>query len=338
MIAAGKMYNGSKHLICRLFSSKPAAKAADAKKLFQFKPKVVHTEDVKKGIDNFVDRRREYKKEMSLLRSKLQKDIKDENEKLELIRKAERKRILQVKAINLRQKRSDALKRQEEDRKRKEIANIAYKEKLARGNIVRNSERAGKIARYNQLIEDLLQEKPFWITKQTIESKIVPALFEKPTSTGLSSKYSEYWRWHVSSLDLKRIFSINNDSENGNELLKRLEQRAQLKASTTMELEDFFNSMVSTGSEREKYKETISELSKLINEENLDPFELQDDVGRPGVISVANDYEKWESTIGMANTNENVSNENSTVRNQGKSKKEKKQLPLSYVNRKAAKK
>ena len=331
--------NISRGLICRLFSSKPATKAVDTKKLFQFKPKTVHKEDVQKGLVDFVDRRREYKKELSLLRSKLQKDIKDENEKLELIRKAERKRILQVKAINLRQKRSDALKRQEEDRKRKEIANIAYKEKLARGTIIRNNEKAEKIARYNQLLNDLLQEKPFWITKQTIESKIVPALFEKPSSTGLSSKYSEYWRWHVSSLDLQRIFSMNNDNENSNELLKRLEQRAQLKASTTMELEDFFNSMVSTGNEREKYKETISELSKLINEENLDPFELQDSApNHPGVISMANDYEKWGSNFGANNTDENVEKENSKVSYQGKVRKEKKQLPLSYVNRKAAKK
>jgi len=54
---------------------------------------------------------------------------------------------------------------------------------------------------------DLEREKAVWITSNNVDAKITADLFTEPKTTGLVTRYSEYWKYQLFTLDVKRLLS-----------------------------------------------------------------------------------------------------------------------------------
>lgn len=234
------------------------------------------------------------------MRKSWKKDYDASIQRKEEERKAERRRVEIEKAVRLRQKRAESAIRQEADRQLKIAANRAFKEKLMREQLIRDVRKSDEQVRYKGLVTDLKDESDSWITKENMHRKIVPALFETPSTTGLVHKYSPIWRYHIESLSLDRFLSPSyqteadkNNNDPGARLTARLEARAQLKAYEQFVMEDMIDSMIDTGADREKYKEIVKQLtidSRDEDGESLFQEEIDENQEAMNADSIGNDF------------------------------------------------
>lgn len=121
------------------------------------------------------------------------------------------------------------------------------------------------------MLKDLESEKPHWIRRDNMTSKINEDLFVEPCTTGLISKTSYFWRYHPISIKMNRKMSeeyykmfvaadgLSDSKSSQNALAKK------------MMVEDFLAPLVTTGKERQSYKELVKEFSDKF--QNLHAFE-----------------------------------------------------------------
>ena len=148
---------------------------------------------------------------------------------------------------------------------------LSCRERFQRNQHIRNLNAEARNLRYQLLLKDLESEKPHWIRRDNMASKINDDLFVEPCTTGLISKTSYYWRYHPISIKLNRKMSeeyykmfvaadgLSDSKSNQNALAKKLM------------IEDFLEPLVSTGKERQSYKELVKEFSEKF--QSLHAFE-----------------------------------------------------------------
>ena len=191
-------------------------------------------------------------------------------EVLEMQRKEERRRIILEKAQRDRIKREESLKRQAADRERKEKARLRFQEHLAKNVIKYNEKKKAQQERYDNFFSDIQRESSCWLTKDSLDEKITEALFETPSTTGIVTKHSEYWRWQVMSINLNRIMSQefmkerDMDKDKGS-LSKRLDWAAQEENFKKFEVRDFLEEMVANGRDREHLEELVDKFTKELD-------------------------------------------------------------------------
>lgn len=211
-----------------------------------------------------------YKDQLSDLRKEWRNELNVKQQREEQRRAADRQRLVLEKAIRLREKRKASLARQELAKKMKEEALRKYREKLARNHVVNEQLVEKQNERYKGLIDALQFESKSWITPANLDRKITEDLFATPSTTGIVTNESNHWRYHLLSIQLKRLMSSEFASESaaGTSLADRLQQRGQIKAVKRLMVEDFLEPLIGSGKERANYQEI---LNKFVAEfENLD--------------------------------------------------------------------
>ena len=227
------------------------------------------------AIPNFVKARKDHEAQLKTLRkSWLAEHIAEQN-RLELERQAERKRIVIQKAINLREKRIKKQIKQEQHVQRMEEAHLHFKEHLARRAIIDEEKAKVQQLKYEMLLQDLQEESSDWINETNIDQKITPALFETPATTGLSTRHSQNFKWNIYKSDLKRFMAPElQDEMSLNSISDRLNLRAEMRSHKKLIVRDFLEPMVSRGSDRERLNPLIDNITKSL--EMLHGFERYD--------------------------------------------------------------
>lgn len=226
----------------------------------------------------FIKQRSKYREEMKDLRKVWTAEIAERRELEQKQKELEKEKVVLAKAVRLREKRKESELRQEADKIAKAAANDRYLAHLE-NNLVLHKERVAEQAKIDKLYGfDIEEEKKTWITEDNMNSKITPALFEKPATTGLLTNDSELWRWHLHSLKLDRL---KNNSETtsdfaGSSLAERLEFRGQVRSARKIMVQDFLEPMIESGSDRAEYDEIVDKFTSKFEE--LDVWHKADEV------------------------------------------------------------
>lgn len=90
-----------------------------------------------------------------------------------------------------------------------------------------------------------------------MDTKITEALFTNPATTGLTSKYSDLWRYHCFAVDLDRLMAMEKNPKSAREWRKQM--RADHAMDKRLQVAEYLNTIVGTGADREKFKEFVEE-------------------------------------------------------------------------------
>ncbi len=149
------------------------------------------------------------------------------------------------------------------------MSHIKFREKQARQQ-----------RRYAMAIADLEKEKEYWITPDNIENKINLSLFETPATTGLSNRYSDYWRYSAFTTDLDRMKKDEDERERYgfDAKAREIEIGGEREMVKRVEMMQFLDQSVSSGAERANFKNLVNEfLDHLKRMDGHEEDEAEDD-------------------------------------------------------------
>jgi hypothetical protein len=136
------------------------------------------------------------------------------------------------------------------------------RERLARTMLRKEALDKEQKQRYHQLISDLETESVAWLTPDNFTSKLTPEFFSRPSTTGLVTPYTKYWKTHVLTFALNRRMSPElEQSLLPNEEDALLEEAERGKHVEAM-IEKFMEGFVSTGEDRLILKDAVREVAK----------------------------------------------------------------------------
>lgn len=191
-----------------------------------------------------------------------------------VIQRAERRRIVLAKAMKDRERNEIALINIQKARVRTLQARLRRKEHLANNLVVFEDRQKIQQEKNDKFFMDLAVESSCWLNQENIHTKINDSLFTGPATTGLVSKHSKHWRWHLTSLKLKRFMSpeyMKAATEKTGGLAKRLEARGHESSTKHFEVRDFLEDMIANGKDRENIEELIKKFTTEL--EHLGAFE-----------------------------------------------------------------
>mmetsp|Transcript_25264 Transcript_25264/g.25496 ORF Transcript_25264/g.25496 Transcript_25264/m.25496 type:complete len:280 (+) Transcript_25264:157-996(+) len=216
--------------------------------------------------------RKGYKNKLTELRKAWSEDYQVKKDRELEEKRAERDRIILGKAVRLRQKRADTVRKLERVKQEREIAIQKYKEKLAKSMYIQSKKNDLQNQRYKMLLDSLLQEHNCWLSYDQIDEKINDSLFDKQKSTGLITKNSNHWRWHMITMNPKRI--LNPDFirlYTQTSLESRMQIRGQVRSAKKIMAQDFLDPMIGTGEDRAKYRELVDRFADMFEKTNAQP-------------------------------------------------------------------
>ena len=204
------------------------------------------------------------------------KEVHIRKEREQLSKIAERKQVVLQKAIRIREKKQLQVERTEQHKLRLVAARQRFMENLTQSIAFKEREQIKQRKRYDALLNDLRTEQRVWITPENIDSVITEELFAKPATTGLKTPMSDYWRYRVQSLQLKRLEMLNQEESDYNPEEPMSEDLAfkKYKATHKLDVDDMLLSMVGTGADRARYKELVTKFSDALIDldDNRDDF------------------------------------------------------------------
>jgi len=220
----------------------------------------------------YINQRDLYNQQLTDLRKQWAADYSAEQERLDEEKRLEIERAILRKAIRLREKRQDSERRNELKRIAMEKIRLNYREHLARLSVRAKQKDEVRRARLQRLIEQLEAESKYWITPQNMEEKITEELFQKPCTTGVVTKYSEFWRYYCRSSNVNRtLIQIMQDmnetpgSDSRTDSVRaRMEERARKNTMRKEAIAHMLNGMIGTGKDRERYEEFVDGFSSFV--------------------------------------------------------------------------
>jgi hypothetical protein len=229
-------------------------------------------EEHKAADKQYVVNRRDYKGQMTQLRKEWQERIAAEKRAAEEAAALKRQQIIRERAVRLRIKREEARIRQEAHRRRIEAALLRYREHLESESLIRNEKRAAQQKRYEAMDADMAEESKVWLTMENMDSIITPEFFDNPTTTGIKTKYSEWWRAEPITLNMKRTMSPERMWDYGGkpDHQGRVNPQDYLKAKMSLKFDkklmamQFLDEVIATGHEKENYKKLVEDYVEVI--------------------------------------------------------------------------
>lgn len=104
-------------------------------------------------------------------------------------------------------------------------------------------------------VADLEAEKSAWITLDNMDEKITSDLFDTHATTGLTTKYSNLWRYQAFSADFER--TQREEYESPEEYADKILNEGDM--AKRLEVETYLNALIGTGEERANYKKLLQE-------------------------------------------------------------------------------
>ena len=214
------------------------------------------------------------------------KEVQLRKERDELAKIAARKQVVLQKAMLIREKKQQQVEREKQHQARLAAARLRFQENLTHSMAFKERENMKQQKRYEALINDLQDEQRVWITPENMDTVITEELFKKPATTGLKTRVSDHWRYHVQSLQLKRLEKLNEE-ENYYPEEPMTEDLAykKYKAANKLQVDDLLLSMVGTGADRARYKELVDKFSETFAELDYEREDLVEYVSKMRIIS-----------------------------------------------------
>lgn len=117
-------------------------------------------------------------------------------------------------------------------------------------------------------MKDISAESSQWLTRENYKSLISPDLFERyPTTTGIVTPNSEFWRHEVFALSLKRLLSpefIDTQLKTTKDEARRI-QRGQARAAKRTMVENFLNTIIENPEDRAQYRSLVDRTTRQMD-------------------------------------------------------------------------
>lgn len=204
-------------------------------------------------------------------------------EQQRLAKEVELKQRVVEKAVRIREKRQGRLQQSADHQRRLEASRVRYQENLAHTLAWKEKADAKQQKRYEALVKDLTAESKVWITEDNLTSLITADLFAAPATTGLTTKTSDFWRYHTQSLKTRRLQMMANEDNDyyASNALKDSLNMGEMELATKkyqagykLQTHEFLNSMVATGEDRSQFRSYVDKFSKLMEDADLDKDDL----------------------------------------------------------------
>lgn len=219
--------------------------------------------------DEVYERKLVYDKKVTTLRKQWAAEYKLAQEQALEKKRLETKRVVLQKAIRLRGKREDAAARKALKDRNNERVKFFYKEHLAKLKIIREKKAEVQKKRFETLVKSLDAESKYWVTPENMHEKITEELFNKPCTTGVVTKVSEYWGTCALLTNPNRILFGERLEMKGEERVKAIQLRRQLGSRVSKEnVKAVLNTMIGTGEDREKFEELVDDFSAFTSTGN----------------------------------------------------------------------
>lgn len=220
------------------------------------------------GEKDYAHERASYLSELSSLRKKWAEEHKVKLEQKASEQGLERRKIVLERAVKLREHRQQTAKNLESQRKVREENYRRYKENLARTHITWEEIDAKKKRQHVAALKDISAESSQWLTRENYKSLISPDLFERyPTTTGIVTPNSEFWRHEVFALSLKRLLSpefIDTQLKTTKDEARRI-QRGQARAAKRTMVENFLNTIIENPEDRAQYRSLVDRTTRQMD-------------------------------------------------------------------------
>lgn len=116
-------------------------------------------------------------------------------------------------------------------------------------------------------MKDISAESSQWLTRENYKSLITPDLFERhPTTTGIVTPNSNFWRHEVFALSLQRLLSpefIDTQLKTTKDEARRI-QRGQARAAKRTMVENFLNSIIENPQDRAQYRTLVDRTTRQL--------------------------------------------------------------------------
>jgi hypothetical protein len=217
---------------------------------------------------DYVKERVQYKSDLSKLRKQWADEHKSKLEERAVEERMERRKIVLQRAVKLRERRQETARNLETQRKLREEQHRKYKENLARTHILWEESRA-KLNRQRQAaMKDLTEESENWITPENKHLYITPEFFTRhPTTTGIVTPFSDYWRYEVFVPSLKRLMSdhfVDKLQKTSNEEMISRHQ-GQVRVAKRVVVESFLNSVIDNPEDRAQFKTLVARTTRQLD-------------------------------------------------------------------------
>jgi hypothetical protein len=217
---------------------------------------------------DYATERLQYKSELSKLRKQWADDHKSKLEERAVEERMERRKIVLQRAVKLRERRQETARNLETQRKMREEQLRKYKENLARTHILWEESRA-KLNRQRQAaMKDLTEESENWITPENKHLYITPEFFARhPTTTGIVTPFSDYWRYEVFVPSLKRLMSDHFvdklQKTSKDEMWAR--HQGQARVAKRVMVESFLNNVIDNPEDRAQFKTLVARTTRQLD-------------------------------------------------------------------------
>jgi hypothetical protein len=129
---------------------------------------------------------------------------------------------------------------------------------------------AEKKRKLDLAMKDAKEESTNYITPKNYRQLIDDALFTKvPTTTGIVTPFSQYWRYEVFTPKLERLLSSSFQEQlrSMSESRVRTKLDGQFRVRKRTLVEDFLNQMIGSGSDRADYEEIVKAATEYFEEQ-----------------------------------------------------------------------
>ena len=136
------------------------------------------------------------------------------------------------------------------------------REHLAKLKIIRAKKGEVQKKRFDSLLRSLEAESRYWVTPENMDTKITEELFNKPCTTGVVTKSSEFWRNYARCTNINRLlFGVLPNMKDEDTINDVILERTQAERATKEDIMGTLNSMIGTGEDREKFDELVEDFS-----------------------------------------------------------------------------
>lgn len=133
-----------------------------------------------------------------------------------------------------------------------------------------------QLYRLSRAVSALNEESSNFVSEANLELKITPGLFEQPSSTGLTTKWSDMWRYEVMVPSLHRLRTDEYFQELWEERQEEYGEEVPSEASKKLKAVKFLNDMVGTAEERSKFEEMTQVIMEREGTPNPAVTEMQE--------------------------------------------------------------
>jgi type I site-specific restriction-modification system R (restriction) subunit len=198
--------------------------------------------------------------------------------------------------------------------------------------VIENQKNKIRQERFERLVKLHTAESKYWVTMENLDQKITAELFESPSTTGVTTEMSEYWRYCCPSMQPNRTLLRLLEAEDGSdddeddddlrdrdgkrhlsheskqqfmEPLDYLHDNEELITTQKESIRNMLNAMIGEGADRAKYETLVNDFVEIAEDLNgplgdLNPTKTRfssDEIPKPKKITAEDLMELIDQSV-----------------------------------------